>query len=108
MYSPWDNEVFPLPLRARDDDNDDQLVVLIPRILLDMLAPMLGVGYMHIITNASRACTPGSTPALYTASTLALYMPLYSSATSQRYIAALLDSATKQGYLLGYLQRYPV
>ena len=45
---------------ARPFDNEVQFVVLIPRILLDILAPEWGVvGYVSIISNEIKAYTCG-------------------------------------------------
>jgi len=104
-YSPCDNEVLPLPLRGRDDDNDDQLVVLIPRILLDMLAPMLGGGvhvyYIKLVKGLHVRCDNEHFIMHAGEHASAIYSQYFGAshaAIQQRYLTALLCRPTKQPY----------
>ena len=93
--------MFPLPLRGRDDDNDVQLVVLIPRILLDMLAPMLGGGvhvyYIKLVKGLHVQCDNEHFIMHAREHASAVYRQYFGGLTS-RYTAALHDSATLPPY----------
>ena len=96
-YSPCDNEVFPLPLRGRDCDNDVQLVVLIPRILLDILAPDVGGWGTSILYQIIGTLARALTLKRYIyAPTLRLFAALFCSPIKLPYSAALFSSPTLQ------------